>query len=523
MDNGEIFVLEKEKKYVIYGSGGDGRKVTTFLTQCGCAPVCVIDKRAAEIKEMFSIPVVTLQDYFFMSLDPQEVIIIITLKNVFAHTDIARILCEKGYDNIIYKPMPLLQGAKGVSWDSIGEAYELMIAGEKFPEKMSVQKTKSDTLVYYRDCLAIETGNNEKKVWMPLDLLHNYDTEEAWGRIGMSVFFPMVELFQCLLNVPTTEASWEECRENYLLYCGEWLKKNNLEMTEGQRKSFIESRVSVFWEMQRKYDLSGDFFLRVAPRAKLGERNCFFLSSSGRNRVAFQAAKGSNYVPVTITETDYRKWVNEPELEKVKDLLFKQGKRHLFASVPHPILADYPIVAEDYNRFVCREVLLCILKEAYLRSVVQGETFKYIDQCKVRKYLSQTAVGIWAKDEGAIRRYLYQNEVNHIDIVCAENTADHEWAKALDQLLNIEENSPQIESANVSWNKLDYLVVDSRVTKYIPKDYAGSTIFLIYWEEDEIMEHVDWKSYKKVKEFFFSIWDGRIVKGYVLKRLYEKE
>ena len=47
-----MFVIDKEKKYVIYGVGGNGLKMQKLLNKAQYYITCFIDKRAENVKEI---------------------------------------------------------------------------------------------------------------------------------------------------------------------------------------------------------------------------------------------------------------------------------------------------------------------------------------------------------------------------------------------------------------------------------------------------------------------------------------
>jgi len=508
------FCLDKQKKYVIYGAGGDGRKLLSALQNCNIIPVAIIDKRAEEIVEINNVPVMDYDSWRSLKQNAEEIVVIITIKNVFEHTDIARGFCKDGYCQLVYKPLPLLQGEKGEQWDSIGESYETMVAKNRFPLDMLVRTTKTGEMLVFKDVLGNKRLEKERIVWMPTELLFNYDIEEAWGKMGMELFFPIVGLYQSLLNF--NSQSWKYAKEAYFLYCGEYLKKNNLILTEKQKRSFIESRVNVFYEMEKKYGIAPDFFVESAPKAALGENGCFFLVASGRNRVAFQVAKGCSYLPIRISEEDFIKWNNQSKFEEVKELLQQVDCNHVFAPIAHPLLAGYPAVATNYSGQVCRKVAQYFIEKIYMASRMDEGTFQTINVNEVQKRFSTLKLGIWVKDEGTLSRYLSRNGLAHE--VIESSAIDMKLSRAYDSLLGISQKVARYRYDNMNWGMLDYLVLDSRLTERLPPKYVGNTVFLIHWENTSTISGYIGDIFEIVEIFFFAIWEGKEVTGYLLKR-----
>lgn len=510
--------MDCNQKYILYGAGGDSLKLIPLLKENGCVITAIIDKRAFELNELLEIPVILPED-----LEPQtyslDSIIIITIKNVFEHSNIAKELYVLGYQKLVYKPLSVLKGFTDSEWDSINSIYSKMIVEKQFPSGTTITSKEPEIFCGRLDSLYIKEVDNMVTAYLPSELLCNYDTDAAWGRIGMQCFFPMVDLYKVLLN-DTPSVTWIEAQHNYLLYCGEWLYKHHLEMTKGQKESFIHSRVNIFYEMQKKSGISQDFFIQNAPEVIWQEQNIFYISSSGRNRIAFQIAKGYNYVPVSMSKLDYMRWINEKDSDNFLEILKKNKVNKLFTSIPHPMFIDFPIIAEDYVRLVCGEVTSYLLKDIYLSSTIRNTSYSIVDMDKVRNDMITLNLGIWVADQGCLSRYLNRLFINHIRINNKLNEPEQEITLAIDNLLQ-SKRIKEISSTNIKWDKLQYLVIDSRVSTSIPEQFIGRAFFYIDWGESEIPnQNLINQNFRMFQEFFLAIWDNQIVRGYIYERNY---
>ena len=310
------FCLDSDKKCVIYGAGGNAYRLIKILKENCYTIIAVIDMRAKDIQYLEGIPVYTLLDFNNLNIEKEECVIFITVKNVFEHINIVRELLGNGYENIVYKPYTILQGMHDEDWDSIDRAYECLVEKNQLLDKEScfVAKSQHERLMIYTDKLCIEKSDEAVKCWLPIELLCNYDREDAFKLIPMGAFYPILNLYQYLLSKCTVD-DWDVICEEFLLYSGDWIKKTGSLCTDSLKKRLLQSRVAVFGEMQKKADIDKQFFLHNSVQVKRNG-SVFSLTSSGRNRVAFLIAKGYRYIPVEMSLNDYTEWFNELEFHK---------------------------------------------------------------------------------------------------------------------------------------------------------------------------------------------------------------
>ena len=283
------FTFDENKNYVVYGAGGNCYHIIRLFQNTNYHIEAILDQRADTMSDVMGIPVYTLEEYRKGEHAKEKCVIIISIKNVFEHASIARNLIELGFENIIYKPFPILQGEKGEIWDSIDCVYEMLV------EKKDLSAATQDNLVacselstlrVFKDELLISKSEQEVICWLPVELVCNYDREDAYGLIPISSYYPLVELYQYLLNCGT-ENKWEKIEDNFALYCSEWIEKEHQVFTDSLKQSMIDSRINVFYQMQRKSDLDREFFIRNAVLVKRIDSFRFCLLSSGRNRMSF--------------------------------------------------------------------------------------------------------------------------------------------------------------------------------------------------------------------------------------------
>ena len=335
------FNMNQNTGYIIYGAGGNCHRVKEFLRKAKHPVTAVLDKRAKEINDIDGIPVYTLEQFSAMDEEKENRIIIISIKNVFAHINIVRDLLAAGYEKIIYKPFPVLQGEMDEEWDSINDAYEAIVEGKlllDFKGRM-IACSRGDHLMAYKDELIIEKDKDRVVCWIPIELVCNYNREDAFKLLPMAAYYPLLNLYQYLLG-SGFRYGWEEIQDDFLLYAVEWVERAKYEFSDSLKNSMLNSRMDIFAQMQKKAEIDKNFYIRNAVCVKRIDTMRFYLTASGRNRVSFLAAKGYRFIPAYMSREDYACWLNENKFEEFRQYIEKEKINELFTMVPHPLMCS---------------------------------------------------------------------------------------------------------------------------------------------------------------------------------------
>lgn len=399
----------------IYGTGGNGISLYRRIPE-GYNFVCFIDKRADDIKELSEKPVVSV-DSLSKFTDLDKTVVFITIKSVFSHSDIARDLIKCGIRYIIFKPDNVLKDVADETELRINEIYEALIEGNGEFDDISIPHI--DVLpVRLRNRLLIKEEGQEVTTWCPVELLFNYPESEDYPGINMPLFFPLVELYRSFLGDPTIDG--EESEMNFIDYCCEWLRKNDKPLTLSQTESFLESRGQIFSDLQKMTEVDIDYFKSNCPSVKYVSGR-FFLTSSGRNRVAFLIAKGFKYVPIRMSKVDYDIWC-DVELVSSEEKRIEQGElRSYYAPATNPFLVDVQTVFADYMRLFVIPSANHIIKGIYNESkyayvnMDSDSRGRCVDQKKVDKLLSDTVVVCQINDEGRAAKYFKSLGIDAIE------------------------------------------------------------------------------------------------------------
>jgi hypothetical protein len=387
-------------KILIYGTGGNGKnfceRMHSQLQISG-----YIDKRANEIETLNNVSVMTLEEVSSNIKNKDEYVVVISVKNVFSHNEIAKSLLDNGFHRIVYKSDSVLKGNGDSKEKLIDEIYESLIERKECNTNYTIPYTEI-IRTSFNDKLCIEKADTYVKTWCPVELLFNYKESHDYPGLNMPLFFPLVELYKYFLG--DTSIGREEAVSNFMAYSCEWLKQNNRELTKSQADSFMESRTAVFEEMQKTVEVDIDFFKDNCPMVKY-ESGKFYLSSSGRNRVSFLIAKGFKYVPVKMSRNDYIDWCDMQYVKKIQDYVDRNKITSFFAPYPNPYLLDYPVDFVDYQRLFLIPIANSIMKKIYKYSRLIDGTLTCVNYSKVESEKSKTSVVCYMQDDGIASRY----------------------------------------------------------------------------------------------------------------------
>lgn len=516
------FYLNQEEKFIIYGGGGNCFHLISNLQKNGKHVIGVIDKRANSLGDIMGIPVYTMER--IVTLGFEDVVVIISIKNVFAHTEIAEQLLELGFKKLIYKPLPILQGVKDKVWQNISNVYDVLLEQDDFSEKAEVPVSQKNHMRVLQNRLLISQTEAEVICWLPVELIHNYNREnDIFAKLPMVAYYPLIQLYSYLLGLETG-LSWKEVQDDYLLYSAEWVYRHQLDFTDELKKSQIDSRVQVFYEMQQNSELDQEFFKRNAVTVIWGNGGNFYLSSSGRNRVAFLIAKGYRYIPVKMSNEDYEKFLAQGQYLQLFDYLRDNDIKNLFATVPHPVLREYPVVANDYNRLFSKQVMLGLIRWMHHKSIAYQMNYKKIDEKKLVCGWDKLRVGVALDDEGMLSRLLSKECINCERMFSSKELEKRNLIYQIDDLMQMEENSHltelELDKAE-DLSQFDVLIFDACYSAYFENICKADLFFVLVWKKDE-QSFREWEKKEYIrKKLFSSIWNEEQVSGYQFTKYYK--
>ena len=97
--------ISLDSKFIIYGASTRGKEYYKIITQNNMNVLAFIDRNALKIQYVNNVPVYELQDPALLQLPKNEIILVISISNVFYHYNIAEELYNLGFLYIIYKEL----------------------------------------------------------------------------------------------------------------------------------------------------------------------------------------------------------------------------------------------------------------------------------------------------------------------------------------------------------------------------------------------------------------------------------
>lgn len=491
----EEFYL-RGKKIILYGVGSSSKPISDVLNEEKIFVSVYVDQRADVIKENEGIPVISMEQVAGFTEEKDEFVVIITIRNVFEHSKLAKKFYDIGYKNIIYKPQSILQGISGSIQESINDSYETLTAKFNIPEKA--------TACYDREIFLFSDEGLRKQLEdyliaaLPVELLfsNTNDKMPIWSRRNFVADYAAVDLYRAFSNRDSLLFSEEI--DKYI----DWFALPGAKIvgvnTDGNwRELLIDARLKVYNEMEYNLNVNPDFFIINCTTVKYCEKKGFELVASGKNRVSFLIAKGYRYIPVKIKVENYEKFINILQTNAICDYLNVNEEDSVFAPIPHPYFYHYQVDAPDYFMTCIARIAKSISKWIYSE---QG-CFAYLNY----------RMSIYINDEGyasryfrmlgfQVRRYLVRGEK-----LCG----------LLDDLYYFDEND---------FSDTDYESSFSIISTDIPQDCLLQTIrntqrmcFLVKKKNDEdliIKRELLRSGFETGEKFMETMWNGQYVEGW---------
>lgn len=491
----EEFYL-REKKIILYGAGSSSKTVSDVLNEEKILVSVYVDQRADAIKESEGIPVIRMEQVAGFTEKKDDFAVIITIRNVFEHSKIAKKFYDIGYRNIIYKPQSVLQGNNSSTQKSINDSYEMLTAKFSIPEKATACYER-ELFLFSDEGLRKQSGDYLITA-LPVELLfsNTNDKMPIWSRRNFVADYVAVDLYRAFSNRDSLFFSEEIDKyiDRFALPGAEIVGVN----TAGNwRELLIDARLKVYNEMEYNLNVNPDFFTINCTTVKYCERKGFELVASGKNRVSFLIAKGYRYVPVKVRAENYEKFINILRTNIICDYLNVNEEDSVFAPIPHPYFYHYQVDAPDYFMTCIARIAKSISQWVYS----ERGCFEY----------SNYRISIYINDEGyasryfkmlgfQVRRYLVQGKK-----LCG----------LLDDLYFFNENDFSDADDESSF---------SIISTDIPQDCLLQTIkntkrmcFLVKRKDDEdlIIERELLKSgFETGKKFMETMWSGQYVEGW---------
>ncbi len=360
------YKIEKTDRFILYGAAALGKVCLDILHGAGYSVIGFMDKRCDEINEAHGLPVWSMKN----AEKAQDIIILISIKNVFEHQGIADNLFQQGYKKIIFLPQKCIKGEE-TNLQSIYDTYNYILSYKgKSSESLNLQKELP--LLQQKPQLQLNnTGIIDRKddyvvVNMPIVNLFTAQRREnfvyPWAEQSIISLIPHTALYNYL---------WGGVKLNktqyYIDFCSYGAVGSGVEMTEGWKKNLISNRLVVLDEMKKSLETDYDFFNRNAPKAVWNQEKRYFNLNEGRHRAALFVYEKRYTMPVAIKAEEYEEFYNSAGVLRAQQY-FNSLEAGVSLPVPisHPAFADlkcnrlqyYPFVMKTIMEFLS-EFLLC--------------------------------------------------------------------------------------------------------------------------------------------------------------------
>lgn len=354
------FEFSRQTKIILYGAASIGGLMLDRLTRAGFHVIGFIDKRAGEIQEFCGLPVWRMEHLPEELSRESDWMIFIAVKNVFEHDAIADALRTNGLNRLIYKPYCVLIHAPSEADAAMNAVYMRFFEGE-VPKSGKVPILEG-FISYNKDYGIISSDEGSVIAWIPLDFVFTNDyTDPAmkkWGNLNILSLFTHLEFFRFLAG--DEAASPLPYLSEYCVYTAELAGR--IKTTDAWKQNVFRNRAQIYREMNLSLQIEAGFFLRNAPEARWNDKGYFNLVS-GKHRASFFAAKQYYYIPLRVSEEDYRRFLNPDALEKAKKCI-ETGHSH-FLSIPHPYFYRMRGTVTNWYYGLLSSVMRCLARKRY--------------------------------------------------------------------------------------------------------------------------------------------------------------
>lgn len=442
-----MYTIGDNTKFVLYGAAFAGGVAYERLLDMGLCAVGFIDKRAMEIKEYRELPVWDIDTLPAGIIDDKNIVIIVSVKNVFEHSIIASRLVKKGLKKIIYKPFDVLCGNPDNISEMLSEAYEAIYDGTLKNRHIPCVEI-ANTLIF-KDAGLIKDDGREVTAYVPVEFVFTNDGVGTWSDRNIATLLPHFSLFRAIEGKEGGDF-------NYYIeqYCIPSAKRMNVDITEKWKQNVLNNRTQVFEQMILSMQIDKDFFVRNASRAVWNEDEAHFNLKEGKFRTSFLFYKGQRYIPLRIEKEQYVKYINIAEVQEVCNII-EQNEKVLELYIPHPYFIRKPTMGS-----ICYyEILQTIIESLADEFQKTLQTFD----------LSNISLIDGAKDRNDIMRGLIKSG-------CKVVTMGEQGyiSKKIDELVCIKNNEKKYKSEEnyVTVLDLEKDIFDKKILEYCKLFYT---------------------------------------------------
>ena len=326
------FLFDKSSNILLYGAASIGTIFHDILTSGGYRIDGFMDSRAFEIRCFKNLPVWNPED---VPGELDEYVVIISVKNVFEHSSIAKGLVGHGFRNIIYRPLSVIRG-NGTAEEKLLNAAFDSIERKKLddiPSSLPISCSLSGHKFSNRAIICDEGEQLVARV--PVKLIYtnlNVQDQSIWNDISIFNLKPHLALY----SYASEEGDYPQA---YVDFCINAAKAQGITITDSWIKNILRNRCMIYEEMSQNLELDPEFFIRNPPDVKWNKKGYFNLSG-GKHRASFFAFRKMRYMPVCMSKQDYQTWLNPTVLDIILPMMSIIDSWP--EPIPHPFFYDFP-------------------------------------------------------------------------------------------------------------------------------------------------------------------------------------
>lgn len=495
----------RDKRILIYGAGDKGRRVLDVLAGENIPVEAFLDKRAEAYDGFHGIPVVAPNSLAGYE-EKGDYVVIITVKNAYAHNEIAEKLKGIGFYNLIFMPLYVLKGGKDNRvLNAVMCANSDLTDQSKVPLGEIPSVELEDLSVLPGADAFIRLPDGKVKTYVPAELLHMpIGFQSLWQvpegdkllNYNMLVSYYAVYMYEEFARGCIDENA--EGLGTYLTEAEKTSRRNGMPVDQAWKDNFISGKLMVFQSMRNQLALHPEFFRENCAEVSFETPSHFRVNGTGKNRISFLLSQGYQYVPVTMSLEDYNRYRNEEALKEVRDIM---GGAQPDFPINHPAFLEQYSGAEDFLHLWLIPVARKILE--ILKTRFAGKNVSEIicldrsdDWGNTSRFLSLLGFKVERQDDLPVTEAL-----DRLFYVSPES-----WARAgaADIFLYSNRSDKERDSADKVWEE-------------IPT--GASVCFVQCWDGKEgILQTLCQQGFSVSSRLFSTYWQERPVAGYCLEK-----
>lgn len=456
----DVFRINKKTPIILYGASAVGKLFYRILNQRDYKIIAFIDKRYDEIDDIQGCPVVSIDN----NLNIDDCIVIVAIKNVFDHENIAKDLFRRGYKQLIYRPRKILEGGEDRELQILNDVYDEIERFKWIQDKsvlpdldFDIPKTKEFPQITLKDNAYICSTDNKIIAHIPvLDIYtaqQNLMPDYPWAEKSILTLLPHIALYRFLWDGGEDKTKW------YIDFCSYGARNNNVEITQRWSQNLIDNRLTVLAAMKKSLEQDFEFFYRNPPEGLWNDKRKYFNLNGGRHRAALFVYENFYTMPLEIEKNAYDKYLNLTVISKIEKYLQENEIDKLEVPISHPYFLNVPVKRPQYYQCVIKPIIEYLSEyELNQKGVINFTESEFL---------------ISAEDYGELKRVLYKSGFG-IRNLKRESSLE----KLFDELFYIN-NSGSVTS------KINYLFLDCTLSETNFREYSKvwpkdlDTIFIL--------------------------------------------